>query len=63
MNAYTVSERAWAEALAEQILNAAGSGLRHYIPATQDRIISVATAAIRDIKNGEERRMFAGNKK
>ena len=39
-----------AELLADKILRAAGSGLRHYTPESRDRIISVTQIEIAVIK-------------
>ena len=41
-----------AEALAEAILHAAGSGLRHYTPRNREAIISAAQAQIDAIRAG-----------
>lgn len=39
-----------AEQLAEMILTAAGSGLRHYTPESKARIIAAAEAAVKAIR-------------
>lgn len=41
-----------AETLAEMILRAAGSGLRHYTPQSKAEIIKAAEAAINAIRKG-----------
>lgn len=41
-----------AETLAEMILRAAGSGLRHYTPQSKAEIIKAAEAAIKAIRKG-----------
>ena len=53
MEKFSPNEVAHAEILAEKILAAAGSGLRHYVPATKSRIISVAKNEISAIKMAE----------
>ena len=40
------------EQLAEVILRAAGSGLRHYTPQSRERIIEAARQAIEGIRAG-----------
>ncbi|MFP5510776.1 MAG: hypothetical protein ACLGIP_16715 [Alphaproteobacteria bacterium] len=41
-----------AETLAEMILRAAGSGMRHYTPQSKAEIIKAAEAAINAIRKG-----------
>ena len=43
-----------AETLAEMILRAAGSGLRHYTPQSKAEIIKAAEAAINAIRKGAQ---------
>ena len=40
------------EKLAEAILRAAGSGLRHYTPRSREEIVAAAEKAIEEIKKG-----------
>jgi hypothetical protein len=42
-----------AETLAEMILKAAGSGLRHYTPASRAEIIKAAEAAIKAVRESQ----------
>lgn len=42
-----------AEKLAEMILKAAGSGLRHYTPASRAEIIKAAEAAIKAVRESQ----------